>query len=66
MTLKGRVTNIHGDNNTGSVTYAYLAPAGYTARIDATNATSTVQYNENGQPTSVQDASGNILPISLQ
>ena len=56
---QGRVTNIHGDNNTGSVTYAYLAPAGYTARIDATSATSTVQYNENGQPTSVQDASGN-------
>ena len=56
---QGRVTNIHGDNNTGSVTYAYLAPAGYTARIDATNATSTVQYNESGQPTSVQDASGN-------
>ena len=56
---QGRVTNLHGDNNTGSVTYAYLAPAGYTARIDATAATSMVQYNENGEPTSVQDASGN-------
>ena len=56
---QGRVSNIHGDNDTGSVTYAYLAPAGYTARIDATAATTTVQYNQNGQPTSVQDASGN-------
>ena len=30
------MSNIHGDNNTGSMTYAYLAPAGYTGRIDAT------------------------------
>ena len=57
---QGRVSNIRGDNNTGSVTYGYLAPAGFTATVDATSATSTILYNEKGQPTSIQDASGNI------
>ncbi len=57
---QGRLTNEHGDNNTGSVTFAYLTPAGYTSRVDATNATTTVQYNDRGQPTSIQDAAGNV------
>ncbi len=57
---QGRPQNEHGDNNTGSITFGYLTPGGYTARIDATNATTTVQYNEIGQPTSIEDASGNI------
>ena len=40
------MTNEHGDNNTGSVTYAYLSPGGYTMTVDATKATTTVLFND--------------------
>jgi YD repeat-containing protein len=57
---QGRLTNAHGDNNTGSVTYAYLSPGGYTMTVDATKATTTVQYNETGRTTAVIDPMGNL------
>jgi RHS repeat-associated protein len=57
---QGRLTNAHGDNNTGSVTYAYLSPGGYTMTVDATKATTTVQFNETGLTTAVIDPMGNL------
>ena len=57
---QGRLTNEQGDNNSGSVTYAYLSPAGYTMTVDATNATTTVQYNDTGRTTAIIDPMGSL------
>ena len=57
---QGRLQNEHGDNDTGSVTFSYFDPGGYTSRVDATGATTTVFFDESGRTLSVKDASNNI------
>jgi RHS repeat-associated protein len=54
----GRLANQQGDNGTGSLSYAYFIPGGYTV-TDATNLARTVLFNENGQPAAITDPSGN-------
>ena len=57
----GRLTNEQGDNGTGSLTFTYFSPGGYTQTVDATGATTTVLYNERGQNAVVKDPLGNII-----
>ena len=69
---QGRLINEHGDPDpgnpaifTGSVSYAYLSPGGYTITMDATGSTTTILFNEMGEVTATHGPTGKHLPLSI-
>ncbi len=59
---QGRLTEQSGDNGVGAVTYAYLAPAGYT-ESDALGNTTTILVDSMGAPAIVVDPQSNVFRI---
>jgi RHS repeat-associated protein len=60
---QGRLTKQSGSGATGTITYAYLSPGGYTS-TDLSGATTKVLYNAEGAPAVITDALGNVTSVT--
>jgi YD repeat-containing protein len=60
---QGRLIQQSQDNGAGAITYAYLAPGGYT-QTDSNGAVTTVLYDLNGQPAVITDPLGNVYRVT--